>query len=93
MSARRYDYTVVEDNGGGLHLFLFEPGIDTPSARDLRTSSLSLVLWQSRLTALTQVTTLAAGKGKCMTLKRSGIFSSRMNMVTGLSPIARVTGA
>jgi hypothetical protein len=29
MSARRYDYTVVEDNGGGLHLFLFEPGTDT----------------------------------------------------------------
>ena len=25
-----YDYTVLEDNGGGLHLFLFHPGSDTP---------------------------------------------------------------
>lgn len=26
-----YDYTVIEDNGGGLHLFLFHPGSDTPA--------------------------------------------------------------
>lgn len=26
--ARMYDYTVVEDNGGGLHLFLFRPGTE-----------------------------------------------------------------
>jgi hypothetical protein len=25
-----YDYTVIEDNGGGLHLFLFRPGCDNP---------------------------------------------------------------
>lgn len=24
----KYDYTVIEDNGGGLHLFLFEPGAE-----------------------------------------------------------------
>lgn len=30
MAASIYDYTVLEDNGGGLHLFLFHPGSDTP---------------------------------------------------------------
>lgn len=24
----QYDYTVIEDNGGGLHLYLFEPGTE-----------------------------------------------------------------
>lgn len=28
MNIRKYDYTVIEDNGGGLHLFLFRPGTE-----------------------------------------------------------------
>lgn len=28
MNTSKYDYTVIEDNGGGLHLFLFRPGTE-----------------------------------------------------------------
>lgn len=30
MTTPKYDYTVIEDSGGGLQLFLFKPGTDTP---------------------------------------------------------------
>lgn len=32
MTTSMYDYTVIEDNGGGLHLYLFAPGSDKPLA-------------------------------------------------------------
>lgn len=30
MNTSKYEYSVIEDNGGGLHLFLFEPDTETP---------------------------------------------------------------
>lgn len=29
MTTTKYDYAVIEDNGGGLHLYLFAPGTET----------------------------------------------------------------